>query len=216
MDRSTSKAVEEAVRGHSPDSIGRAGPTEDGVPAALYHVFADIFVPIILMKMEHLARTGKWGEGWARGIMRTIPKEAGNLAVEKQRPMTLLNAKAKWITGTMKICLQHFLNVVVPMEQKGFMKGRNMDAHLYNVMYIPASYVKGAWVSIDFLKAYDKMRQQIIEALLHVAGMQRQWMRMLITFMEEELGFLVTNKVADRWVRPRGGKWARHPWHCSH
>ena len=84
--------------------------------------------------------------------MRTIPKETGNLAVDKQRPITLLNAKAKWITGTIKICLQDFLNVMVPMEQKGFMKGRNMDNHMYKVMHIQASNVKGAWVSID-LKA---------------------------------------------------------------
>ena len=146
---------------------------EDGIPAVLSHVFADIFVPRILMTMEHLAKTGRWGEGWARGIMRTIPKEAGNLAVDKQIPMTLLNAKAKWVTGTMKICLEDFLNVMVPMEQKGFMKGRNLDAHLYNVMYIQSSNVKGAWVSIDFLKAYDKMGHQIIEALLNVAGMDR-------------------------------------------
>ena len=137
--------------------------------------------------------------------MRTIPKETGNLAVDKQRPITLLNAKAKWITGTMKLCLQDFLNVMVPMEQKGFMKGRNMDDHLYKVMHIQASNVKGAWVSIDFLKAYDKMGHQIIEALLNVVGMDRQWVRMLIAFMEEELGFLVTNKVADSWIRPRGG-----------
>ena len=30
-------------------------------------------------------------------------------------------------------------------------------------------------------------------------------MRMLIAFMKEELGFLVTNKVADMRIRPRGG-----------
>ena len=35
--------------------------------------------------------------------------------------------------------------------------------------------------------------------------MERQWVRMLIAFMEEELGFLVTNKVAESWIRPRGG-----------
>ena len=137
--------------------------------------------------------------------MRTIPKEAGKLAVNKPRPITLLNAKAKWVTGTMKLCLQDFLNVMVPIEQKGFVKGRKMEAHLHNVMHIQASNVKAAWVSIDFLKAYDKMGHQIIEALLNVAGMERQLVRILIAFMKEELGFLVANKVANTWIRPRGG-----------
>ena len=49
------------------------------------------------------------------------------------------------------------------------------------------------------------MGHQIIEALLNEVGTDRQWVRMLIAFMEEELGFLVTNKVAESWIRPRGG-----------
>ena len=47
-------------------------------------------------------------------------------------------------------------------------------------MYIQANNVKGAWASIDFLKGYGKMGHQILEALLNVAGMERQWVRMLI------------------------------------
>ena len=35
--------------------------------------------------------------------------------------------------------------------------------------------------------------------------MGRHWIRMLIEFMEEELGFLIANKVSDTWIRPRGG-----------
>ena len=82
-----------ALEGLDPSSA----PGEDGIPATMYPVFADIFVPRILLKMDHLAKVGKRGGTWARGIMRTIPKEAGNLAVDKQRPITLLNSKAKWI-----------------------------------------------------------------------------------------------------------------------
>ena len=172
-------------------------------------------MPRLLLKMEHLAKVGRWGDRWARGIMRTIPKEAGNLAVDMQRPITLLNSKAKWITGTVKLCLQDFLNVIVPMEQKGFMKGRNMDAHLHKVMQIQATNAKGAWVSIDFLKAYDTVGHQIIEALLSVAGLERHWIRMLIEFMEEELGFLIANKVSDTWIRPKGGiRQTLYPQHC--
>ena len=140
--RPSEEVVITALEGLDPSSA----PGEDGIPAMMYHVFADIFVPRLLLKMEHLAKVGKWGERWARGIMRTIPKEAGNLAVDKQRPITLLNSKAKWITGTVKLCLQDFLNVIVPMEQKGFMKGRNMNAHLHKVMQIQATNAKGAWV----------------------------------------------------------------------
>ena len=81
----TEDIVVTALEGLDPTSA----PGDDGIPAMLYHVFADIFVPRILLKMEHLAKVGKWGGTWVREIMRTIPKEAGNLAVDKQRPITL-------------------------------------------------------------------------------------------------------------------------------
>ena len=41
--------------------------------------------------------------------------------------------------------------------------------------------------------------------MLQVAGLERHWIRMLIEFMEEELGFLIANKVSDTWIKLRGG-----------
>ena len=35
--------------------------------------------------------------------------------------------------------------------------------------------------------------------------MERHWIKMLIEFMEQELGFLIANKVSDTWIRPKGG-----------
>ena len=100
-----------------------SAPGEDGIPALLYQVFEGYFMPRILWKMNNIARTGSWGDSWARGLMRTIPKEVGNLAVDKQRPITLLNTKAKWVTGTIRLCITDFLMIMVPVEQKGFMPG---------------------------------------------------------------------------------------------
>ena len=103
-----------------------SAPGEDGTPALLYQVFEEYFVPRILWKMDSIARTGSWGESWARGLMRTTPKEVGHLAVDKQRPM-----KAKCVTGTIKLCIKDLLMIMVLVEQKGFMPGRNMEGHLH-------------------------------------------------------------------------------------
>ena len=46
--------------------------------------------------------------------------ETGNLRVDKQRPITLLNTRCKWVTMTLKIGLQDYLKTVIPPNQKGF------------------------------------------------------------------------------------------------
>ena len=66
--------------------------------------------------MDSIARTGTWGKARARGIVRTVPKEVWNPAIDRQRPSTLLDAKAKWVTGTIKLCSKDFLMIMVPKE----------------------------------------------------------------------------------------------------
>ena len=162
-----------------------SAPGEDGIPALLYHVFSDYFVPRIMLKIDSIARTGYWGERWAKGIMRTTPKEVGNLVIDKQKTITLLNPKAKWITGTIQCASKDFLVMMVPTEQKGFMLGRNMDGRLHKVMEIQSQNEQGAWVSIDFLKAYNKVGHPMIEGLLRYLGSEEHWSTMLIEFMTE-------------------------------
>ena len=107
--------------------------------------------------MDKIARTADWGKRWAKGMMRTIPKEVGNSALDKQIPITVFTAKAKGITGTMKLRIKNFLVMMVRKELKGFMPGRTVDGHLHKVMEVPSQDEPGPWVRIVFLKAYDKV-----------------------------------------------------------
>ena len=52
------------------------------------------------------------------------------------------------------------------MEQQGFVTGRSMDRHLLEVWAKQQAEDKGAWVALDFAKAFDTMSHQLIEAML--------------------------------------------------
>ena len=56
--------------------------------------------------------------------------------VAKQRPITLLTVRTKWVTLVIKKAIDDCLQVVVPAEQRGFMLGRDSDKHLHAVMHI--------------------------------------------------------------------------------
>ena len=38
-----------------------------------------------------------------------------------------------------------------------------------------------------------------------IEGLEEHWVQMLIVFMKDKLGFIVSNKVSDTWILPEGG-----------
>ena len=52
------------------------------------------------------------------------------LSVEKQRPIMLLNIRAKWATMILKLGIDDYLRATIPMAQRGFVPGRSMYAVL--------------------------------------------------------------------------------------
>ena len=55
------------------------------------------------------------------------------MSVDKQRPVMLLNTRAKWATMILKPGMDDYLRAIIPMAQRGFVPGRSMDAHLHEV-----------------------------------------------------------------------------------
>ena len=139
------------------------------------------------------------------GIIRCVPKEAGNLKVDKQRPITLLNTRCKLVTMTLKIGMQDYLKTVIPPNQKGFVQGRNMHEHLLSVQEIQREGETGAWVTMDFTKAFDTVSHPMLEAFLLYAGMPSQWVAVILEFLRGPLGFIVGRRVSETYIKPTGG-----------
>ena len=54
------------------------------------------------------------------------------MSLSKQRPITLLTCKIKWLTGVLKLALNDLVSFVVPRQQARFIEGRQMDDHLFS------------------------------------------------------------------------------------
>ena len=87
----------------------------------------------MLQHVTEMRQRGTFQDSWSRGIMRSLPKEPGNLSVDKQRPIMLLNTCARWATMIIKLGMDDYLRAIIPMAQRGFVPGRSMDAHLCEV-----------------------------------------------------------------------------------
>ena len=108
------------------------------------------------------------------------------------------------------------LMAITPVEQQGFVTGRNMDRHLLEVWVKQQEEEKGAWVALDFTKAFDSMSHQLIEAMLRVMGVEERWIRAIINFTKGPVGFPVGQAgSAQQEGSSRGTPCHRHYTHWS-
>ena len=121
--------VHEALGALDPASA----PGHDGFTGAFYKAFSSYFAPVLLDVIREVGSTGHLPKEWCEGMTRCVPKEQGCISVDKQRPITLLTCKINWLTGVLKVALQDTVSYVVPHEQAGFMKGGQMESHLFSV-----------------------------------------------------------------------------------
>ena len=118
-----------------------------------------------------------------------IPKGDGQPEVDEMRPTTLLCVKAKWVTGILAIALQDVVNMGVPSQQKGFMRGRQMMEHLKAVHSMKSK--KGTWFSLDLSKAFDSTSYLVMEVLLKHIRVPLPWVQMMMDYFKGQINLLV-------------------------
>ena len=111
----------------------QSSPRLDGIPALLYQTFPEMFCPRMLQHVMEMRQRWHIPRQLSEGTMRSLPKEAGNLSVNKQLPIMLLNTRAKWTTMMINLGMDDYLRVIIPMAQREFVPGRSMHAHLPEV-----------------------------------------------------------------------------------
>ena len=140
---------------------------------------------------------------WRMGMTICIPKEQGCLSVDRQRPITLLTCKIKWLTGVLKLAPTYLVEYVVPRQQAGFIKGRQMEAHLQDVQQIWNPGRDGTWLSIDFAKAFNSTSHDLLYVFLRQLGVPEAWCQALIQFLRGPVHFLVGNQLTIAHLRPK-------------
>ena len=133
------------------------------------------------------------------------PERGRNTGLGQPRPITLLNCKMKWLPGVLKLCLEDLVQFIVPSEQKGFMKRRCMDDHLHAVHSIWRGQEEGAWLSIDFSKAFDSTSHCLMSAFLIEIGVPPVWVHNLEQFLRGPIQFLVGSQITGAGLVPGSG-----------
>ena len=112
--------------------------------------------------------------------MQCIPKRPGIPEVSALRPICLQNSVFKWFTGTLLLFLEDLISFVTPKEQKAFLKGRSILDHIWGSGGAWDHYTVGAFLTVDFAKAYDSVQHAYMSAVLVSLGVDSALIALLI------------------------------------
>lgn len=150
-------------------------PGSDGLTPEFYLQFWQLLKDAFLQSLEFSLEEGTLTEGQRLGVITLIPKkDMDKSVISNWRPITLLNSDVKIISKALATRLQFCVKDVISEDQSGFIRGRSIITNLNNIQAVIAhtsdTKDSGALLAIDYAKAFDTVRWELIFHALKIFG----------------------------------------------
>ncbi len=163
-----------------------AGP--DGLPIEFYHTFWDKIEKDFLLLTKDIFHYMTLTESQRQALIISLPKKGLLHLLDNWRPLSMLNADYKIIAKTIANRLSHVLPHIIHEDQTCSVTGRKIQHSLSLIRdMIAFANTKGeatALLSIDQMKAFDKVNWTFLDKILHSIGFGETlitWVRILYT-----------------------------------
>jgi hypothetical protein len=198
LDRSTPKISNENVelceQQLDMEDIGYAlkelqngkSPGTDGFTPDFYKFFWIKIKTLVFNSIKHAFETGELSIEQKRGIINLIPKKDKDTRYLKNwRPISLLNTDYKILTKALAMKLKRVLPEVINDDQVAYLKdrfiGQNIRA-IFDIMeYTKKHNCTGIIAFLDFEKAFDTIRWDVIEDTLKIFGLGENYIKWVKT-----------------------------------
>ena len=107
---------------------------------------------------------------WVVGLINFVPKVTAGPQLEQLRPIALQNVILKWFSNILFLMLEPCIDYLLPLSQKGSIRCRKIFEHIWDTMGGWFHMEHGAFLSVDFSKAYDTIRFNFCFAIFQVLG----------------------------------------------
>lgn len=148
-------------------------PGSDGLTPEFYITFWDLLKHDFMESITFSIDRGRLSDQQRTGIITLIPKKGlDRRYLSNWRPITLLNTDLKIMSKALANRIQTCIKEVVSEDQTGFIRGRSIGTNLMNTQsvidYTDATDKPGFILALDFSKAFDMVRWQLIEEALYL------------------------------------------------
>jgi exonuclease III len=176
--------IKKAVFKMNPDKA----PGPDGFTARFYTHCWDIIKKDLSRMVMKAQVCNKLGGSTNSSFLALIPKEKGAKNFARFRPISLCNTGYKIITKIIANRLKKILPKLIPENQGGFVKGRQI---LDNIILVQEAIhssckkkEKGMVVKLDLANAFDRVRHDFLFAVMRRFGFNQKfidWVKACIT-----------------------------------
>ena len=146
-------------------------PGIDGFPSEFYKIFWAKLKYIILHALNESYDNGILSTTLRHGLITCLPKgQKPREFIKNWRPITLLSVVYKIASAAIANRLKPILEKIIPNNQTGFLKGRNISdctRLVYDIMYYAEKEnIPGLLLLVDFEKAFDSISWSFLNECL--------------------------------------------------
>ena len=182
----------------------------DGIRAELLKQDAERWATILSNIYEKCLHTDQdLPSSFTEAIMILLYKKGCPLTPGNYRPIALINAVAKVMTGVMNNRLRQHLSSVIPATQTGFIPNRSITEniiYLQDAMHHAKSHCPSAViVCLDFAKAYDRVQWPFLFATLEAMNFGTRFTQAIRQiYKKRSARLLINGKVTTPFQVTRG------------
>ena len=126
--------------------------------------------------------------------------------MEQLRPIALQNVILKWFSNILFIMLEPCIDYLVPRSQKGSIRGRKIVEHIRDTVGGWFHMEHGAFLSVDFSKAYDTIQFNLYVAVFQVMGIPQLLIQGFLALLRGPHEYIVNGQIVHEIMHvPQSG-----------
>lgn len=173
-------------------------PGFDGLPIKFYQTMWKHIEDDFYMLYLKAFQNGSLGPVINKGIIKLIPKGKNEDTIASWCPITLLNTSYKIIVMALAIKIKPIVQMIVRVEQTGFLKGRyildNLMLAWETMEWAQQSGQNDLIIKLDFDKAYDRICWSFILKMLQWLGFGPKIQKHVQMLFQDANAHLIVNK----------------------
>ena len=156
--------------------------------------------------VQRIFDTGVIPPNWVVGLMNSVPKVAGVPQVEHLRPIALQNVILKWFSNILFITSEPCIDYLVPLSQKGSIRGRKIFEHIWDTVRGWFHVEHGVFLSVDFSKGYDTIHFNFCVAVFQVMGIPQFLIQVILSLLRGPRKYIVNGQIMHELMHvPQSG-----------
>ena len=181
----TLEEIQEAIKTMAKNK----SPGLSGFSIDIYIIFWGKIKDIFLEEVQFAKLNKILHQSAREGLISLIPKlDRDLLEVKNWRPIVLLDTEFKIIAKALANRLKKALNGIIDRDQSEFVEGRQVSDNLRKILDVIKYYEEegkpGVFISIDFMKAFDKIEYEAMYKILkcfNFGDYLIDWIKILFT-----------------------------------